>query len=82
MDENEKLQQQQLHAAIEECLADDLDGKILTGWIVIFETHSMTDPTDSSAGHLYGPAGMHTWRALGLIEWVRRFCLKPDEESE
>lgn len=81
MTDDEK-QQEALHEAIEACLADDLDGRILTGWVVVFETASIGDQADSTCGHLYGPAGMRTWRALGLLEWVRRFCLRPDGSGD
>ncbi len=78
---DEAKQQERLHEAIAECLADDIDGNLLTGWIIIYETEAMGRDS-ATCGHLYGPAGMKTWRALGLIEWARRFCLGPDPDEE
>lgn len=57
-----------IHAALAETIPLD-DGEILTGWIVVYETASSEDVPN--AGHLYGPPGMTTWRAMGLIEWAR-----------
>ena len=82
MNDDKRKQQEALHLAIEECLGDDIEGRLLTGWIVIFETTSMSDQDDNTCGHLYGPTGMRTWRALGLVEWVRRFCLRPDDDGD
>jgi hypothetical protein len=58
------------------------DGMILTSWIVVYEVDSMSVDHDPIVGHFYGPEGMKTWRALGLIEWVRRFCLRPHEDDD
>jgi hypothetical protein len=77
--EDEKKKQQELHEAIERTLEND-DG-ILVGWIVVFET-AAPNSAKTTAGHFYGPREMTTWRALGLIEWVRRFGLVPDIDDE
>lgn len=84
MEPDEIAQQQELHEAIEKALAEEGDlpeGRILTGWVVCFETASISSD-DATAGHLYGPRGMTSWRALGLCEWTSRFSLGPGEEDE
>lgn len=78
MDDREKEIQERLHSAISEVLQElDEDDGLVTGWVLCFERLSPDD--NAAAGHLYGPQGFTTWRALGLLEWVRRFCLHPDE---
>lgn len=82
-DPEEEVQQQKLHTAIEETLRanDDLEeDQVLTGWIVVFEATSLGN-SSSSAGHFYGPREMTTWKALGLVEWARRFNLGPDDDD-
>lgn len=77
--------QQRLHEAIEACLADgdDLDdGELLVGWVLIYETTVLGDDERGSCGHFYGPREMTTWRALGLVEWARRFSLVPHDEDD
>jgi hypothetical protein len=72
--------QQRLHEAIEAALAatgDLEDGSVLASWIVVWESATLGE-RQAVAGHLYGPSGMTTWRALGLVEWARRFGLMPD----
>lgn len=84
MDNEEAIQQKKLHDAIEEVLIEDgelKDGHVLTGWVVCFETMSMSEADDSFAGSFYGPREMSTWRALGLVEWVRRFSLRPGDDD-
>lgn len=80
MDQHDVAVQQRLHEAIEQAVfeREDLAGHILSGWIVVFETAALDDDRCTS-GHLYGPREMTTWRALGLLEWARRFSLRPDE---
>jgi len=82
MDEKEAYLQQQLHEAIETALSDDLENLVLTGWVVCFETTSLTDEARAHAGTFYGPREMTTWRALGLVEWARRFSLEPGTDEE
>lgn len=79
MTDEEVRDQQAIHDALEGVLPLD-DGHVLTGWVVLWETTTMGDE-NGIAGSFYGPRGMTTWRSLGLIEWVRRFCLKPDEDE-
>lgn len=84
-DDDEREQQQRLHEAIEAFLADrgELDdGELLIGWIVIHETAILGEHGHAACGHVYGPRELTTWRALGLVEWVRRFCLQPSEDDE
>lgn len=86
MNERERAVQASLHDAIERAVYDPDAGdvpanSVLTGWIVIYETLTLDDEA-SAAGHLYGPREMTTWRALGLVEWARRFGLVPDTEDE
>jgi hypothetical protein len=75
VDDEARERQERLHQALVEVL--DLDG-VLTGWILVTEE---LDGDTASAGHFYGPDGMTTWRALGLIEWARANTLKPDEDD-
>lgn len=81
MTEDEKKAQQELHEAVEGCLRKSGRGDdgILTGWVLVFEQHGIDG--NEQAGHFYGPSEMTTWRALGLIEWTRRFCLVPGTEE-
>ncbi len=75
---------EELTSAIQLALqrAGDLsENEILTGWIVCWEGTILND-SDRKAGQMYGPSEMTTWRALGLIEWARRFCLGPSEEED
>lgn len=76
----EQEQQEALHQALADLIPDLGEGCVLTGWIVIYEYQEAGE--NASAGHLYGPAGMTTWRALGLCEWARTVTLRPDEEDE
>jgi hypothetical protein len=84
MDEQESQQQQQLHEAIEQVLVEhgDLDGLLLTGWVVVFETAALNDEHRAHCGHFYGPRELTTWRALGLLEWARRFSIGPGDEDD
>lgn len=68
MNEEEKREQEEIHTALSTSLKLP-EGEILTGWIVAYETMGLND--ERAAGHVYGPSGMTTWRALGLIEWAR-----------
>ena len=80
MDSEELEQQQKLHDVIEETLREDgvMDsGRILSGWVICYETISLNPEDGSSAGHFYGPREMTSWKALGLVEWVRRFSIGP-----
>lgn len=79
--EGEK-KQQELHEAIEKTIASHMrEGQILGGWVVMYELIDLSG-APGSCGQMYGPREMTTWRALGLIEWVRRFCLYPDESHD
>lgn len=81
--DRERRAQAELHAAIErKLLDDDGDARVLTGWVIIYETDTLTRDGRAHAGHLYGPNEMTTWRALGLVEWARRFSLVPDPEDD
>lgn len=68
MSESEERGQREIHAALADLLPL-ADGEMLTGWIIVYETLSADD--SPQAGHVYGPAAMTTWRAMGLIEWAR-----------
>jgi hypothetical protein len=76
---NEREYQERIHHAIEAALELD-DGHVLTGWVLLYETASADGR--GSAGHYYGPEGMSTWRALGLVEWASCFTLHPDEDDD
>lgn len=80
MDNFEREYQGRIHEALAREL-DLEDGQLLTGWVVVFETTSVSSSA-ATAGHFYGPEGMTTWRSLGLLEWSRRFCLIPDESGD
>lgn len=73
MSEYDRREQEAIHEALSELIPDE--GEILTGWIVIYETADADG--EAHAGHAYGPPGMTTWRALGLVEWARTQTL-PD----
>jgi hypothetical protein len=83
--EQEDGKLQTIHGAIEAALVEDevlVEGSMLTGWLVIYETIQLTGDKRASAGHLYGPRPYTTWQALGLVEWARRFGLTPDEDED
>ncbi|HEY7621711.1 MAG TPA: hypothetical protein VH834_18165 [Solirubrobacteraceae bacterium] len=84
MNEAEAERQQRLHEAIEEALHGEgvLDGLVLTGWVVCYETAALGEEATAHAGTFYGPREMTTWRALGLVEWARRWSLEPGERGE
>lgn len=77
MDDSE-LDREEIHRSLQEFVLEE--GELLTGWIVIYEYQNTDDRP--SAGHVYGPEGMTTWRALGLTEWTRRFTLVPDADDD
>lgn len=79
MSESEARDQEKIHGALQELLELE-DGEMLAGWIVVYETVSADD--EPKAGHVYGPAGMTTWRAMGLVEWARRRTLPESVELE
>ena len=69
--------QESIHEALALRLPDE--GEVLTGWIVVYEVQAVDE--DPSAGHVYGPEGMTTWRAMGLLEWAKQRTLGPDDED-
>ena len=79
MSPEEQAEQEAIHQALVGSLPLE-EGEVLSGWIVVYETVGLTERGNS--GHVYGPLSMTTWRALGLIEWARRFCLYPDNDDE
>jgi len=61
-----------LHEAIAPALVGSgalKDDDLVTGWVLSYEF--MRDG-QMAAGRVYGPAGMTTWRALGLSEYMHR----------
>jgi hypothetical protein len=84
VDADEQVQQQRLHEAIEDALNEEgvLDGLVLAGWVIAYETVALDDEVTAHAGTIYGPHEMTTWRALGLIEWARRWSLEPGTRDE
>jgi hypothetical protein len=78
----EAEQQEAIHQALEGTLPLE-DDQVLTGWVVLFETQVAGErPT---AGHVYGPAGMTTWRAVGLVEFCKYrsiFDLTSNEDDD
>ncbi len=74
--------QAHIHDAITEAMrATDLldEDQVLTGWCLCFETQSIDSP--AAAGHLYGPDALTTWRAIGLIEWAKRYLVSSDDDE-
>ena len=72
--------QTEIHEALEPLL-DLGEGEILTGWVVVYEYVSADGA--GSAGHVYGPEGMTSWRALGLLEWAKQFTInRGDDDGE
>lgn len=72
--------QEAIHDALSAVLTEAgvLDeGNVLTGWCICFESQPAEPDSAPSAGHVYGPTGMTTWRAIGLCEWTTRFGLEP-----
>ena len=81
-DELEEIQQEKLHSLLQNNLPFTDEGSVLNGWIIIYETvRPEYGKLIKECGHIYGPATMKTWNALGLIEWARRFSLGPDDEK-
>jgi hypothetical protein len=76
---SEERDQEQIHTALGELLPLE-DGEMLAGWIVIYETVGADDRPQ--AGHVYGPAAMTTWRAMGLVEWARARTLPESTDLE
>lgn len=79
MNESEQRDQEKIHSALVDVLNLD-DGEMLAGWIVVFETVTADDV--QNAGHVYGPAAMTTWRAMGLVEWARSRTLPESADLE
>lgn len=77
MTENER--QERIHEALQRTLPD-LDDQVLAGWVVVFETVDALGGRPA-CGHVYGPAGMTTWRARGLCDWALEMTVRPDEEE-
>lgn len=72
MSDSEKKEQEKIHTALQTLLNLE-EGEILTGWILSYEYMGLDDKR--FAGHIYGPKGMTTWGALGLVEWSGRVSL-------
>jgi hypothetical protein len=70
--------QERLQAAIQAEVADD-EGTVV-GWVVVYETVA-ADADLSAAGHFYGPAGMTSWRALGLLHWAAQHTIGPEADE-
>ena len=83
-DERADALQESLHGELAALLRDELgeegEGGLLVGWVLAYEAQAPSGR--AFAGHLYGPAGMTTWRALGLIEWTRLHTLGPDSDDD
>lgn len=73
------MDKQNMHEAVAE-LVPTGEGELLTGWVIIYEY--IDERGRAGSGHAYGPEGMTTWKILGLIEWVRRFTLRPGEDEQ
>lgn len=81
-DEDEEIRSTTANAIEELLRANGLvaDDAIVAGWVVCFETIGADG--DKTAGHLEGPHEMSTWRVMGLMEWVLRYCLGPGPEVD
>lgn len=79
MSVDEERDQEEIHTALGQLLPLE-DGEVLAGWIVIYETATADDRPN--AGHVYGPAAMTTWRAMGLVEWARARTLPESIDLE
>lgn len=79
MNESEARDQERIHGALDELLGLE-EGEMLAGWIIVYETVKADDVPN--AGHVYGPAGMTTWRAMGLVEWARSRTLPESTDLE
>lgn len=79
MNSAEQRDQEKIHTALTELLPLD-EGEMLAGWIVVYETATVDD--QANAGHVYGPAAMTTWRAMGLVEWARSRTLPESVDLE
>jgi hypothetical protein len=80
---SDREQQAHIHEVVDAALRETgivSDEQLLTGWVLAYET-VMADG-QPTAGHLHGPAGRTTWNALGLLEWIRRFTLRPDDDED
>ena len=75
----EERHQENIHRALDETLPELEDDEVLTGWLVVYE--SQTADGTAVAGHVYGPTGMTTWRALGLAQWAALYTLHPDQQE-
>lgn len=83
MNPKEQHRQEQFHQALtrvmnEEGMIDE--GELLTGWVIVYETNDLGD--NAHCGHFYGPVGTTTWKAMGLLEWARRYTLIPDSSTD
>jgi len=82
-DESDSAEQAAYHEAIETAMraqGDLSDGELLTGWVLTWE--KVVADERGSAGRIYGPPGMTTWRALGLTEYMSRADGFPESEDE
>jgi hypothetical protein len=70
--------QERLQAAIQTEI-DEEEGTVV-GWIVVYET--VAENGNEYCGHLYGPAGMTSWRSLGLLNWATHHTIKPEPEDD
>ena len=68
--------QERLQAALQAEL--DLEEGAVVGWVIAYET--LAEGGDAFCGHLYGPPGMTSWRALGLLDWAAQHTIKPGDE--
>lgn len=71
-------EQELTHEAIEAALG--LDDVVLTGWVLVWE--GSKPDGGAVCGHVYGPATMTDWRALGLLEYARRVTLLDEDDDD
>ena len=81
MNEHERGDQAQerLQQAIQAETPED-EGTVV-GWVVVYETVAAADD-EATAGHFYGPAGMTSWRALGLLQWAMQHTIGPESYND
>jgi 3-hydroxyacyl-CoA dehydrogenase len=79
-DEEQKLHNETSSVVTERLRAYGVveDSAIITGWVISYETVDAVG--DKTAGYIYGPQDMSSWRVIGLIEWIKSHLLAIDND--
>lgn len=78
---DEDRQRHETHDAVTEQLrAHGLvdEDAIVAGWVLAYETVGASGTKTS--GYIQGPHDMSSWRAVGLLEWVKNFMLNDTDD--